>query len=49
MGKARIGLEYVLSRSGPMSMAPSQLGIFTKSDARFAHSNLEAPQPRRVR
>jgi choline dehydrogenase len=40
-GKAMIGLEYVLSRSGPMSMAPSQLGIFTKSDARFATSNLE--------
>jgi len=40
-GKARIGLQYALSRSGPMSMAPSQLGVFTKSDARFAHSNLE--------
>jgi choline dehydrogenase len=31
VGKARIGLEYALTRSGPMSMAPSQLGIFTKS------------------
>ncbi len=31
VGKARIGLEYLLRRSGPMSMAPSQLGIFTKS------------------
>mgnify|MGYP002778027499 FL=1 len=30
-GKARIGLEYLLRRSGPMSMAPSQLGIFTRS------------------
>ena len=30
-GKARIGLEYLFRRSGPMSMAPSQLGIFTKS------------------
>lgn len=30
-GKARIGLEYVMSRSGPMSMAPSQLGAFTRS------------------
>ncbi|HEU4459502.1 MAG TPA: GMC family oxidoreductase N-terminal domain-containing protein [Methylibium sp.] len=30
-GKARIGLEYLLRRSGPMSMAPSQLGAFTKS------------------
>ena len=30
-GKARIGLEYALNRSGPMSMAPSQLGCFTRS------------------
>ena len=40
-GKAKIGLEYALNRSGPMSMAPSQLGIFAKSDARFATPNLE--------
>jgi choline dehydrogenase len=32
-GKARIGLEYLLNRSGPMSMAPSQLGAFTRSSA----------------
>lgn len=31
LGKASIGLEYALKRSGPMSMAPSQLGIFTRS------------------
>jgi len=31
IGKAAIGLEYALRRSGPMSMAPSQLGIFTRS------------------
>ncbi|MBQ0748914.1 MAG: GMC family oxidoreductase N-terminal domain-containing protein [Roseovarius sp.] len=30
-GKLGIGLEYLLTRSGPMSMAPSQLGIFTRS------------------
>ncbi|MDX3927040.1 MAG: GMC family oxidoreductase N-terminal domain-containing protein [Shinella sp.] len=30
-GKAAIGFEYALKRSGPMSMAPSQLGIFTRS------------------
>ncbi|MBV8684742.1 MAG: GMC family oxidoreductase N-terminal domain-containing protein [Caulobacteraceae bacterium] len=40
-GKAMIGLEYVLSHSGPMSMAPSQLGVFTKSDPRFATPNLQ--------
>jgi choline dehydrogenase len=31
-GKAWIGLQYALTRSGPMSMAPSQLGAFTKSN-----------------
>lgn len=41
MGKAMIGLEYLLNRSGPMSMAPSQLGVFLKSDARYATANLE--------
>jgi choline dehydrogenase len=40
-GKAAIGLEYALKRSGPMSMAPSQLGAFTKSDPGQAHANLE--------
>ena len=40
-GKAMIGLEYVLRRSGPMSMAPSQLGAFTRSHAHLAHANLE--------
>ena len=40
-GKAMIGLEYALKRSGPMSMAPSQLGAFTRSDANQPHANLE--------
>jgi choline dehydrogenase len=40
-GKALIALEYAFRRSGPMSMAPSQLGIFMKSDARFATPNIE--------
>lgn len=40
-GKARIGMEYALTRSGPMSMAPSQLGAFTRSDPSRAHANLE--------
>jgi choline dehydrogenase len=30
-GKAKIGLEYLLRRTGPMSMAPSQLGAFAKT------------------
>jgi choline dehydrogenase len=40
-GKMKIGLEYLLSRSGPMSMAPSQLGAFTRSDPSQPHANLE--------
>ncbi|MBX5172283.1 choline dehydrogenase [Rhizobium sp. NZLR1b] len=41
IGKARIGLEYAIKRSGPMSMSPSQLGAFTRSDPGRAHANLE--------
>ncbi|MEO6972628.1 MAG: GMC family oxidoreductase N-terminal domain-containing protein [Rhodoferax sp.] len=41
LGKARIGLEYALRRTGPMSMAPSQLGAFTRSDASQAWPNLQ--------
>jgi len=40
-GKAAIGLEYLLHRSGPMSMAPSQLGAFTRSDPAQAWPNIE--------
>ena len=40
-GKAKIGLEYLLKRSGPMSMSPSQLGAFTKSDPSQPYANLE--------
>ena len=40
-GKAKIGLEYALFRSGPMSMAPSQLGAFTRSRPDLPHPNLE--------
>ena len=40
-GKALIALEYAFRRSGPMSMAPSQLGIFMRSDRRFATPNIE--------
>jgi choline dehydrogenase len=40
-GKARIGLEYALHRSGPMSMAPSQLGAFTRSSPDQPYPNIE--------
>ncbi|OGB47161.1 MAG: choline dehydrogenase [Burkholderiales bacterium RIFCSPLOWO2_12_FULL_65_40] len=41
VGKARIGLEYAINRSGPMSMAPSQLGAFTRSSADQPWPNIE--------
>ena len=41
VGKARIAAEYALSRSGPMSMAPSQLGAFTRSDPGRRWPNLQ--------
>jgi len=40
-GKLGIGLEYALRRSGPMSMAPSQLGAFTRSSPGHAWPNVE--------
>ena len=40
-GKMKIGMEYALFQSGPMSMAPSQLGAFTRSDASQTSPNLE--------
>jgi choline dehydrogenase len=40
-GKVGIALEYALFRRGPMSMAPSQLGVFAHSDAQQAQANLE--------
>ena len=40
-GKAMIGAEYMLQRTGPMSMAPSQLGAFTKSDPSRPWPNIQ--------
>jgi choline dehydrogenase len=40
-GRAQIGLDYLLRRRGPMSMAPSQLGAFTRSGPGFAWPNVE--------
>jgi len=41
LGKVMIGLEYVMRRTGPMAMAPSQLGMFARSDPHLATANLE--------
>ena len=40
-GKMMIGLEYLLKRSGPMSMAPSQLGAFAYSSPAQKSANVE--------
>ncbi len=40
-GKAGIALEYALRQSGPMAMAPSQLGIFTRSGPEHNRANIE--------
>jgi choline dehydrogenase len=40
-GKLNIALEYAAFRTGPMSMAPSQLGAFTRSSPEFAQPNLQ--------
>jgi choline dehydrogenase len=40
-GKLKIGMEYAFKRSGPMSMAPSQLGAFTRSAPEQPYPNIE--------
>jgi choline dehydrogenase-like flavoprotein len=40
-GKISMGLEYLLFRTGPLTMAPSQLGGFTRSDPSQKTANLE--------
>ena len=41
LGKALMGLEYLLFRTGPLTMPPSQLGAFAKSDESQASANIE--------
>jgi choline dehydrogenase len=40
-GKAMIGMEYAVSQSGPLSMAPSQLGAFVRSNDTVASADLQ--------
>ena len=40
-GKAMMGLEYLAFRTGPLTMPPSQLGAFAKSDPDQPSANLE--------
>jgi choline dehydrogenase len=39
--RAAMALEYALFRTGPLTMAPSQMGAFAKSSADYATANLE--------
>ena len=41
LGLARMLAEYALFRRGPLTMAPSQLGLFTRSDPDQERANLE--------
>jgi len=41
LGKAGMALEYALLRRGPMTMAPSQMGGFTRSAPEHATPNIE--------
>ena len=41
ISRAGMGLQYLVLRSGPMTMPPSTLGAFTKSDPSLASSDLE--------
>ena len=40
-GKAMMALEYAFKRSGPLTMAPSQLGLFAHSDPSVPTPDLE--------
>jgi choline dehydrogenase-like flavoprotein len=39
--RAWMGIEYALKGTGPLTMAPSQVGAFAKSSPRYATANLE--------
>ena len=41
VGRALMGMEYALFRTGPLAMAPSQLGIFTRSSPDHERANIE--------
>ena len=40
-GKAAMGLEYLLLKTGPLTMPPSQLGAFARSDPSQPSANIE--------
>ncbi|NBP36166.1 MAG: GMC family oxidoreductase, partial [Betaproteobacteria bacterium] len=40
-GRAAMGLEYLFFRTGPLTMSPSQMGVFTRSSALIDRADLE--------
>jgi choline dehydrogenase-like flavoprotein len=41
LGRIGMGLDYALRRRGPLTMAPSQLGLFTRSDPERERANIQ--------
>ncbi len=41
LGPVVMGLDYALRRRGPLTMAPSQLGLFTRSDPARERANIQ--------
>lgn len=41
LGRSTMAIEYLFKRTGPLTMAPSQLGAFAKSDPSYATANLQ--------
>ena len=41
LGKAKMGLDYLFRRRGPLTMAPSQLGLFTRSSPDHVRPNIQ--------
>src|SRR5258707_2190102 len=41
VNRARMALQYALARRGPLTMAPSQLGAFTRSSPQYVTPNLQ--------
>jgi len=43
-GRIGMGLQYAFLRRGPLTMAPSQLGLFTRSDPSRERANIQFPR-----
>ena len=41
LGRVGMGVDYAIRRRGPLTMAPSQLGLFTRSDPGRERANLQ--------